>query len=225
MTYIAGVEEAGRGPVIGPMVIAITVIEREREDYLREIGVRDSKQLTSNKRETLFELLVETLTNYKYVIIPPQEIDIALTSGSTNLNWLEADKMIELMKCINDHTKIDEVFIDCPSTNTKSYLSYLEKQLKIKPSCLIVEHKADQRYPIASAASIIAKVIRDQEIKKIQEEHNVNFGSGYTSDPYTIDFLKTWVQTHKKYPDFVRTSWVTAKKIMNQRFQRELTNY
>lgn len=225
MPIIAGVEEAGRGPVIGPMVMAIAVINSENEADLREMGVKDSKQLTPNRRSILFNQLKEVLRAYKFVIIPPREIDAALDSKTTNLNWLEADKAIELIQLIKKELKMDEIFIDCPSNNIESFKSYLIKRLDVDPNCLIAEHKADQTYPIVSAASIIAKVIRDGEIKKIQQEFQVNFGSGYTSDKRTIDFLKAWVKEHRTLPDYVRKSWATVKKIIKEINQKKLNEY
>lgn len=225
MPIIAGIDEAGRGPVIGPLVIAIAAIDSENEPYLREIGVKDSKELSPKKRSILFEELQTLLLNYKFVIIPPNEIDAAVTAENTNLNYLEADKMIELVKMINNETKIEELFIDCPSTNIKSYTNYLKKGLKIKLSCIIAEHKADKTYPIVSAASIIAKVTRDREIQNIQEICQVEFGSGYTSDKRTIEFLKSWLKGHENFPSFVRLSWMTAKCMLNDLKQTKLDNF
>jgi len=225
MPILAGIEEAGRGPVIGPLVMAITVIDSEKEAVLREIGVKDSKQLSPNRRSVLFEELKTLLLNYKFVIIPPSEIDSAVNAENTNLNWLEADKSIELIKLMMKETKIDELYIDCPSTNIKSYLNYLKKHLKIKLSCIIAEHKADITYPIVSAASIIAKVLRDREIQNIQEQWQINFGSGYTSDARTIAFLRDWLKAHKEFPEFVRLSWMTTRNIMNEVKQTKLDNF
>ena len=225
MPIIAGIDEAGRGPVIGPLVLAIAVIDSEHEGSLREIGVKDSKQLSPNRRSILFEELKTLLLNYKFVIIPPNEIDAAVTAENTNLNYLEADKMIELVKMLTSETKIDELFIDCPSTNIKSYTNYLKKGLKIKLSCLVAEHKADITYPIVCAASIIAKVTRDREIQNIQETCQVEFGSGYPSDSRTIEFLSNWLKEHEEFPNFVRLSWMTAKDMLNELKQTKLDNF
>jgi ribonuclease HII len=225
MPIIAGIDEAGRGPVIGPLVMAITVIDAEKEAILRELGIKDSKQLSPNRRCVLFEELKTVLLNYKFVIIPPGEIDSAVNAGNTNLNWLEADKSIELIELMMKETKIDELYIDCPSTNIKSYLNYLKKHLKIKLSCMIAEHKADITYPIVSAASIIAKVSRDREIQNIQEQCQINFGSGYTSDDRTIAFLRDWIKEHKEFPEFVRLSWSTARNLLNEVKQTKLDNF
>jgi ribonuclease HII len=227
MPVIAGIDEAGRGPVIGPLVIAIAAIDTDKAAILKEIGVKDSKQLSPSRRCALFEELKTLLSNYKFVVIPPSTIDCAVNMGNknNNLNWLEADKSIELIRLMMNETNIDELFIDCPSTNIKSYLQYLKKRLKIKLSCIVAEHKADKTYPIVSAASILAKVIRDREIQNLQEQCQVNFGSGYTSDDRTIAFLKDWLKEHKKFPEFVRLSWMTAKNLLNEVKQTKLDNF
>jgi len=227
MPVIAGIDEAGRGPVIGPMVIAIAAIEKDKEANLKEMGVKDSKELSPSRRCTLFEELKTLLSNYKFVIIPPNTIDSAVNAGTrnNNLNWLEADKSIELIELMMSETKIDELFIDCPSTNIKSYLQYLKRGLKIKLSCIVAEHKADKTYPIVSAASILAKVIRDREIQNLQERCQIDFGSGYTSDDRTIAFLKEWLKEHKEFPEFVRLSWMTVKNLLNEKKQTKLDNF
>lgn len=225
MPIIAGVEEAGRGPVIGPMVMAISVIDAKEEPKLKELGVKDSKKLSPRRRYAIFEQLKSLLNIYNYVIIPPDEIDDALYKQGNNLNRLEADKTIELIQSIQQSLKIDEIYIDCPSTNTKAYSSYLFKRLNINPSCIIAEHKADENYPIVSAASIIAKVIRDKQIQELHEQYEVDFGSGYTSDERTITFLRDWVIRKKELPTIARKSWSTAKSILNEVVQAKLEDF
>jgi ribonuclease HII len=225
MLFIAGIEEAGRGPVIGPMVMAIAVIDSEQEIHLKEIGVKDSKQVSPKRREILFDQLVEMLHVYKIEIVPPKDIDAVLEARNSNLNQLEADISIKLAKSLEEKVQISRIILDCPSTNTLAYQQYICSRLKINPDCIISEHKADVNYPIVSAASILAKVTRDREIKKLQEEYNVDFGSGYTSDKKTIQFLRRWVKKYGKLPDFVRENWATAKNILNEMKQRKLDDY
>ena len=116
MVLIAGIDEAGRGPVIGPLVIAITVIDQEQEGKLRELGVRDSKLLSPKQRESMFGP-VSKLCKHEILIIEPKEIDAAVESESSNLNWLEADKAILLLNKLRP----DIAFIDCPSNNPSIY--------------------------------------------------------------------------------------------------------
>ncbi|MFH1972000.1 MAG: ribonuclease HII [archaeon] len=202
---IAGVDEAGRGPVIGPLVVAGVAIEEKNIKKLEELGVKDSKLLTPKRREELFSKIKE-LTEYKILIIPPQEVDDAVNSASMNLNWLEAVKYAMVINALNP----DKAYVDCPSVNNKAFKEYMEQFLKKKPE-LIVENKADLNYPIVGAASILAKVTRDREIKKLREKYG-DFNSGYPSDPKTKEFLKKY---HKKYPEIFRHSWSSYQKLQD----------
>jgi ribonuclease HII len=80
---------------------------------------------------------------------------------------------------------------------------------------IISEHKADKKYPIVSAASIIAKVERDKAIKEIEEKYG-EVGCGYPTDPKTIKFLEKYLKKYGKYPEFVRKSWKPAKRLKTE---------
>lgn len=213
--FIAGIDEAGRGPVIGPLVIAITVIDEDQEPKLRALGVRDSKLLSPLQRETLYKEIVK-FCKYEILIIEPKEIDSAVNSDETNLNWLEADKAVLLMNKL----KPDKAFIDCPSNNPKAYTAYIQERLKAKTK-LIVEHKADVTYPIVSAASILAKVTRDDQIRRLKDRFVVDFGSGYPSDPLTQSFLK---EHFNEFP-FFRKSWQAWKNAAEAKKQKKIGEF
>lgn len=212
---IAGVEEAGRGPVIGPMVMVLATCDEKDEFKLKAMGVKDSKMLTPQQRETLYDA-IQDLCKFEMVKIQPEEIDAAVTSEETNLNWLEADHAVVLINKLRP----DKVFIDCPSTNLKAYKEYIMKKLDYKP-ILIVEHKADVHYTIVGAASILAKVARDHEIKKLKAKYGIDFGSGYPSDPLTVDFT---MKNFDKYP-FFRHSWETWQHAKRQAPQKKLGEF
>lgn len=212
---VGGVEEAGRGPVIGPMVMAIACIDEKDEFKLKALGVKDSKMLTPEQREKLY-IAIKDLCKYEIIKIPPEEIDAAVTSKETNLNWLEADKAAMMINKLRP----DKVILDCPSTNLKAYEDYIRKKLEYKPK-IVVEHKADVNHVIVGAASILAKVARDNEIKKLKAKYGVDFGSGYPSDPVTVDFTMKYFD---KYP-FFRKSWDTWLKAKKHGPQRRLGEF
>ncbi|MFH1173823.1 MAG: ribonuclease HII [archaeon] len=222
-SYIAGVEEAGRGPVIGPMLMVIAAIRPEQEEELVRMGVKDSKLLTPEQREVIFKKL-QKLVVYKTRKLSPQEIDNAVLSDDMNLNWLEANVSADLINEIGKELSLQHVTLDCPSTNISAYTSYLQERVLDKKIKLIAEHKADVNYPIVSAASILAKVLRDREIAKIQKTMVENFGSGYPSDPRTVAFLK---EHHKTYADagIFRKSWSTYKMATSTQKQKRLGEY
>jgi len=203
MKLILGIDEAGRGPVIGPMVIAGYCIEEEKIELLKSLGVKDSKELTRKQREEIYKEIIKLTDKYKYIIIDPKTIDYYVYKNK--LNYLEFKNMIKIIEEI----KPDKVIIDSPIVNTKKLIEYIKNNLKINVE-IIAENRADKNYPIVSAASIIAKVIRDREIDKIKEKINIDFGSGYPSDERTIKVLK---EDYDKIKDYVRESWMTIKRI------------
>ncbi len=210
---ICGIDEAGRGPVIGPMVMCGLCIDEKDEQRLQNLGVRDSKLLSAAVRERLYRNLTENF-KYKVIVVEPEEIDATLWSKKTNLNWLEADKSIEIINSLNPK----KVFVDCPSQNIAKYTEYIQKMVKAK---VIAEHHAEDKFLTVAAASIIAKVTRDNKIEGIKKKYNIEFGSGYPSDPATVEFLK---KNYKKYPLF-RKSWAPYQNVIKQKNQSKLNDF
>lgn len=214
---IIGIDDAGRGPVLGPMVLSGIITEEEEEKKIKDLGAKDSKLLTPKQRKILADYFRE---NYTYYLekVEPKEID-----EFPNLNNLEAIKtgiiINKLMSNLNEKVR---VYVDCPSVNTKAWSEYLENTLIKKELIeLHCEHKADFKYPIVSAASIISKETREDELKRLKAELNINFGSGYPADPVTKEFLiKTFGE--EKYNNLIRKSWKTYKNIQDKMDQRKL---
>ena len=214
---ICGIDEAGRGPAIGPMVLCGFCIEEKDEHKLLDLGAKDSKLLSPKKREELFSILKKMAIKYDVVVLSPKEIDYALNDPTLNLNWLEA---IASAKIVNKLSP-DKLIIDLPSNNKNAYVNYLKRLLNKEPT-IVAEHKADTNYPSVSAASIIAKVTRDKEIEKIKKKVGTDFGSGYPSDPKTIDFLK---KNFNKYPEIFRKTWACFKKLNTKETQAKLFKF
>ena len=216
---ICGIDEAGRGPVIGPLVMAGVLIKEKDESKLSDIGVKDSKLLTKQQRNALYDKIIKIVKKYKIIITEPEEIDKAVKGeNNLNLNWLEADKSAEIINDLNP----EKAIIDCPSNNISKYKNYLFKKIKIKDLNLILEHKADINYPVVAAASIIAKVTRDNEIEKIKKKIKVDFGSGYPADPVTREFLE---KNHHKYQKIFRKSWYSYSVLENKKKQKKLFDF
>jgi len=215
MQQIAGIDEAGRGPVIGPLVIAAVVIKANQEEVLIEWGVRDSKQLTPRRRELLEQRIIQLATKVEVLEISAKEID-AERQKNRSLNILEAEWMAKVL----NHLKWDVAYIDASDVNAERYGRTIAAQLKI-PNKVVSKHKADSIYPVVAAASIVAKVRRDQRIREFHRSYG-DFGSGYPNDPKTRRFLIDWIRTHNTYPDIVRKSWETARDISKANRQRTL---
>ena len=193
------------------------MIEEKDLSKLKNIGVKDSKLLTQLQRESLSKKIKKIIIKEKTIIILPEEIDDAINSEELNLNKLEAIKTAMII----NYLKPDKVTIDCPSTNINAYINYLKTFLKYEPK-IKAEHKADFLYPEVSAASILAKCQREEEIKKLKKKYKIDFGSGYPSDPRTIEFLK---KNYNKYPEIFRKTWVTYKNISETKKQKSLSDY
>jgi ribonuclease HII len=219
MALLCGIDEAGRGPVIGPLVICGVLIDEKDEISLKDINVKDSKLLIPHQREEIYEIL-KNKVKYKLLIINPKEIDSALQSQEINLNWLEAIKSAEIINFL----KPAKAILDCPSTNINAYTKYLKNLINDKGMEIICEHKADLNHLVVGAASILAKVTRDREIEKLKKSIGINFGSGYPSDPLTQDFLR---KNYSKYPDIFRKEWASYKEAANISIkkQKSLSDY
>ena len=166
MSLICGIDEAGRGPVIGPLVMAGVLIDSSDLIRLKNIGVKDSKLLTKQKRDELFEQVKEIVKSYEVIVVEPSEIDDALNSDELNLNWLEAHKAADIITKL----KPSKVTVDSPSNNTANYRAYLKKLVRNNKIEVVCEHKADLKYVEVGAASILAKVIRDDAIEEIKKK-------------------------------------------------------
>lgn len=216
MTRICGIDEAGRGPVIGPLVICGVAIKERDDALLKEIGAKDSKLLKPVERKKL-AVEIKKIVDFKLIIVPPSEIDEILHGTESNLNWLEADKSVDII----NELKPDTVYMDCPSINTEAFTAYMAEKIDQKIA-LTCAHHADKDYPTVSAASILAKVKRDELIQEVKDEIGIDFGSGYPSDPKTKEFLQQYWDKHQK---IFRHSWASYKKVVQAKKQQSLEDF
>ena len=201
---ILGIDEAGRGSVLGPLVIAGVVVPEKMEKVLGKMGVKDSKRLTPNRREVLSRKL-KKMFEWDIVVYSAGDIDDLRAKG-INLNEIERRGMEELILKLN----ADKVIVDAVDVKPQRFQDKLRSATGAN---VFAEHKADDKYIEVSAASIIAKHTRDEEIHKLNKkfEDIGGIGSGYPSDPKTKEFLANY--TYSEMPDFVRKSWNTVAKL------------
>ncbi|ASI99579.1 ribonuclease HII [Thermococcus celer] len=202
---LAGIDEAGRGPVIGPMVIAAVVLDEKNVPKLRDLGVRDSKKLTPKRRERLFNDIIKLLDDYVILELWPEEID---SRGGT-LNELEVERFVEALNSLK--VKPDVVYIDAADVKEGRFGEEIKERLNFEAK-IVSEHRADDKFLPVSSASILAKVTRDRAIEKLKEKYG-EIGSGYPSDPRTREFLENYYRQHGEFPPVVRRSWKTLRKI------------
>ena len=210
---ICGVDEAGKGPVMGPMVIAAVSVRNAK--LIEKLGFKDSKLLSSKKRKELFELIKK---NYEYAIeiIEPEKIDEYRKRNKLNLlNRKAFEKVISELNP-------DIAYVDAADVNEERFGREIKSNLtNEKNTDIISMHKADTKIPIVAAASIIAKQTREIEIDKLKSKIG-DFGSGYPSDERTIKFLKSYFNDKLEWPAGTRKSWKTIQRI---RPVRKLTDY
>lgn len=201
---ILGIDEAGRGSVLGPMVIAGVLIPENKEPILERMGVKDSKRLTPSRRQILARKL-KKMFEYETVIIQAQEID-KLRAEGTNLNEIEKIAMEKIINKMNPPKAI----LDAVDIKAERFQNNIASDTGVD---ILAEHKADDNYIQVSAASIIAKQTRDDAIMEINKQYRKmgGIGSGYPSDPATKEFLSNF--TYDEMPNFVRKSWATVEKM------------
>ncbi|MDE1763025.1 MAG: ribonuclease HII [Patescibacteria group bacterium] len=201
---VCGVDDAGRGSAIGPLVIAGIRIERKKIKQLSEIGVKDSKQLTPRARENLYKKILGLVDDYYVARIPPHVIDKSVQKNQ--LNHLEGKYMAKVIAKLRP----DSAYVDSCDVNPNRFGLYISKLSKIDK--IHSSHHADRRFPVVSAASIIAKVSRDRAIERIRKDFEV--GSGYPSDPKTMRFIREYIASNGMPPKFVRKSWKPVKAML-----------
>ena len=205
---VVGVDDAGRGPVIGPLVIAGVLLDEADLPRLVDLGVKDSKLLSPRRRQRLAGEIRRLALQCHVIRLAPTEIDQVVKLHK--LNRLEAQAMAQVITIL----KPDIAYVDASDVLADRFKQHIAESLPFTVQ-IISEHKADVKYPIVSAASIIAKVERDKAISRLQVKHGET-GSGYATDPKTLKFLENWIKRFGSYPDFVRKSWKTAKRLKRE---------
>ena len=230
---LAGVDEAGRGSVLGPLVVAGVSMEESKLKKLVEIGVKDSKLLTPKMRNKLNREIRKLADHISISKIAPGTIDEFVMNGTRlfRLNYLEARHMAIVLSRL----KFDRAYVDCCDTDQERFgnliWDLLQDRVKSRtlkqtrrdstPSKIKSEHFADRTHIVVSAASIVAKVERDTCIKRLHRAHGP-FGTGYPSDPKTVQFLRGFFLRSEKLPEFTRVSWKTVGRL-NQEFNQPPT--
>jgi ribonuclease HII len=209
-----------KGPVIGPLVVA--GVTYKDESLLVENRVRDSKQLSPKRREILAKKIKETAVEYEILAIPAKDIDDM--RRVMTLNEIEVNAFAKIVKKL----KPDVCYVDSADVKEKRFAEDILAQLSFRPE-IISKHKADVKYPIVGAASIIAKTTRDSYVQQIARELelkiNLPLGSGYPADPITQEFLRTWFVKYGRLPPYVRKSWKTSQNLVKLKSNKKLDEF
>lgn len=214
---IAGIDEAGRGPMIGPMVICGVLVEAERLQEIETIGVKDSKLLSPSRRIALKSKIEEIADKIAFRTVTAEDID--RRRNHTTLNEIEVMEFASIAMSLNPA----ELYLDAADVVPERFgikigaLSGLDS----RGTVIVSEHRADSTYPLVAAASILAKVERDRIISSFHDVYGY-FGSGYPNDSKTVTFVKDLVSTNQELPPIVRKSWDSVRKILNDESMKQM---
>jgi ribonuclease HII len=211
---ICGVDEAGKGSVLGPMVVAAVGVPSE--DVFSDLEVNDSKLLSSKMREHLYTIIRKRF-RVATVRIDAHEID-EIRLGMT-MNACVARAHAQVI----DKLSPTLAYVDACDVNAIRYADMVKSNL-LQPCEIVSEHHADQKFKVVSAASIVAKVTRDRAIAALSKKYGA-IGSGYPSDPVTITFLSAYIDEHKIPPPIARKSWKTVTTMIGKKQQSHLSEF
>lgn len=212
---ICGVDEAGRGPVMGPLVICGVCVRSDKK--LKELKVRDSKQLSPDRREEL-DKAIRDIADIELIEVSASEID-SMRSRLT-MNQIEA----KMFSMIVNRLSPDDAYLDAADASEAGFERMVCSELKCRPR-VVSKHKADQLFPVVSAASIVAKVRRDLRMNEIADQLGQDVGSGYSHDKVTIAFIERYLDDNGDLPPHTRRSWDTSKNIIMRKRLRPLDSF
>ena len=216
---ICGIDEAGRGPIVGPLVMAGVSVTEDKLETLKAMGIKDSKLIPPARREELFDEIIKLVDSYDIIEISASEIDEYQERG-INLNQMEARVAAKIINKL----KPSKVYVDSPepANGGAKFGIMINEFLNVEPE-MIAEHGADAKYVVAGAASILAKVARDREVARIIEEIGADVGSGYPHDPRCKSYLEENFRgpIHK----YLRKCWSTYKRLNEAQGQMNLGEF
>lgn len=223
---IAGLDEAGRGPVIGPLVIGCVIFNQKDLNLLDEWGIDDSKKISKKKRNEYARIIKKNCLAWKIIQVSAKEINNLHYANNLSLNQIEEISFAKLLNSFSP--KPDVIYLDACDPIEDRFGQSIAKLLSFKPKKIISKHRGDSIFKIVGASSIIAKTERDLIIDGYKEIYG-NCGSGYPSDKYTRSFLETYFKEKGKFPPITRTWWKTAINIKNsileKKKQKRLTDF
>lgn len=215
---VMGVDEAGRGPVIGPLVVCGAHMDQRSLASIDSMGLKDSKKLSPKKREAFAAELKEIL-QFELIVLSSAAID-ARVGSEDNLNGLEVNCFADAIRAVKPGT----AYVDACDVNAERFGFNIRRSLDFDLE-IVSCHEADNKYPIVMAASILAKVHRDSLVAEISEALGEDVGSGYPNDPVTIEFLRSYYKKNHRMPDCARKTWKTTGNVIADCLQARLFEF
>ncbi|MFB6204328.1 MAG: ribonuclease HII, partial [Candidatus Nanohaloarchaea archaeon] len=220
MAKVLGIDEAGRGPVIGSMFVGGFMVDESELEELEDLGVKDSKKLSDSRREKLAGQLREFGETFLKEVEAPEIDDLREVMS---LNEIEINAFVTVI----EDSDADRIFVDLPEPDGDRFIKKLKAQLpdRFRERSFTAEHGADDEYPVVSAASIIAKSARESHVDELKKKYGYDFRSGYPHDEPTIEFLEKYLEEHGDLPPETRRSWSTAQRILKEGSQSSIGEF
>lgn len=206
MARVLGVDEAGRGAVLGPLVVAGVALAVREQTKLWDLGFRDSKALSRDRRRALVRRLASSGARGRVVVLPAVAVDRA------SLTDLELEATAALIRRLGP----EAVVVDTPvgPGAISWFRELLAARAGLPTAAISVAPKADRDHPAAAAASVLAKVVRDSYILLLRRQYG-DFGWGYPSEERVQAYLQAWISAHGTCPPFCRTRWRPVRDLLN----------
>ncbi|HVL86916.1 MAG TPA: ribonuclease HII [Candidatus Thermoplasmatota archaeon] len=198
---LAGADEAGRGPVLGPLVVA--AVAARSPAHLARLGACDSKLLSPDKREQV-ATRIRAYARCEVRVVSAAELNAGMRTRT--LNQIEVDAFAEVLARLAPSRAV----VDACDPVADRFADHIMRRLPPPPCEVRARHGADRSHAIVGAASIVAKVTRDAIVRDIEREIGEPIGSGYPHDPRTRAFLQRWRQEHDDLPPHTRLYWATV---------------
>jgi len=214
---IVGIDEAGRGAWLGPLVVGAFAVPAARLEDVAAAGACDSKRLAPRAREAVYGRL-RRIGTCRSVVVPPATIDRYVARG--RLNDLEAEAFAQLVRELRPRI----AYVDACDANAARFGRTVAGLAGPGPT-VVARHKADRDLPIVGAASIVAKVRRDRAVARLARRLDAELGSGYPSDPRTVAFVRERLANRPERPAWLRSSWATTQRVIPARPARTLDGY
>lgn len=211
---VVGIDEAGRGAWVGPLVVGAVAVAPDQLERVRESGAKDSKALSPARREEVFARLAK-FARVGSIELPPAEIDRYVQHG--RLNELEAIAFADAARPFAPAVlRVDACDANAPRFG-RSVARLAGPGFRV-----VARHRFDATDPLVGAASVVAKVLRDRAVARLAETLGADLGSGYPSDPRTVAYVRGRYRSARTLPPWLRASWATTKRVIGAGTTRPL---
>lgn len=208
MGLVLGIDEAGRGAVLGPLVVAGIAAEEAGLTELWGLGARDSKRVPRGRRQAVTRAIARCGARGRVVVVSASEVD------RDTLTALESAAILELAR----HFSPARLVVDTPvgPAAIRQFAATVSARTGLPREAICVVPHADRDHPAVAAASLLAKVVRDGYVVALRRQFG-DFGWGYPSEARVQAYLASWLAERGALPPICRTRWRCAQDLLSPR--------